>query len=471
MKVTDLRRKLVAALAAAGLLGPGAAYAANLNQNLVVNGDFETVDLNTTGSFNGPKILNWLGSPTAFAYSHDGSSSSAGVVPDFANGTDPPNAGHWYFTSNNAGGPTAPRIDAPGKFYQDIDVSTGASADAIAIGHAQFNAQAYMSTFQTDKDIGQVHLDFRNGAGTSLGTSLMSDSDAGTSNVWNLNTSTGNIPVGTATVRVSVYGTLVKPGDGADGYVDNVDLKLTSQVPSLAILVDRSTGNITLKNLTTGSVPISGYSITSAFESMAPTNWLSIADNYDSGNPGANQVDATHAWSKLTGAATHTDLSEADLQTGVGATLATGKTINLGNSTWIQNPNQDLVFQYISNGAVVNGLVGYIGGVNSLPYATGDFNLDGVVNAADWVILRTNQLGNLSSKSLAEAYRLGDLNGDKVDDHADFIAFKSIYDSANGAGAFVAMVAATSVPEPSTAFLVIAAGTFLLPSSRRRAAR
>src|SRR5882757_4630556 len=159
MKVTNLRRKLVAALAAAGMLSPAAACAANLNQNLVTNGDFETVDLNTTGSFNGPKILNWLGSPSGFAYSHDASSSSAGQVPDFANGTDPPNAGHWYFTSNNAGGPSAPRIDAPGKFYQDIDVSAGDSGDAIATGYGQFNLQAYMSTFGTDKDIGQVHLD------------------------------------------------------------------------------------------------------------------------------------------------------------------------------------------------------------------------------------------------------------------------------------------------------------------------
>jgi hypothetical protein len=60
------------------------------------------------------------------------------------------------------------------------------------------------------------------------------------------------------------------------------------------------------------------------------------------------------------------------------------------------------------------------------------------------------------------------LNGDKVSNQADFAAFKSLYNAANGAGSFLAMVAATSVPEPSSALLITAAGTFLLTSVRRR---
>ena len=73
MKVTDLRRKLLAALAAGGLLAPSAMYAANLNTNLVVNGDFETVDTVNPpfGATTPPRILNWVG--TGVAYSHDGS--------------------------------------------------------------------------------------------------------------------------------------------------------------------------------------------------------------------------------------------------------------------------------------------------------------------------------------------------------------------------------------------------------------
>ena len=90
MKVTDLRRKLMAALVAGGTLAPSALYAADLNTNLVINGDFETVDVATFElDYNGPLILNWLGTQ-GFAYSHDGSSSNGGVVPDYADGADPP---------------------------------------------------------------------------------------------------------------------------------------------------------------------------------------------------------------------------------------------------------------------------------------------------------------------------------------------------------------------------------------------
>ena len=174
---------------------------------------------------------------------------------------------------------------------------------------------------------------------------------------------------------------------------------------------------------------------------------------------------ALHAWSELTGASTHTDLSEADLATGLGAALANGRSVNLGNNSWIQTPHEDLVFQYISSGQIVDGIVAYIGN-NNLPFANGDFNADGSINVADWIILRNNQLVNLSSQSLAQAYRLGDMTGDKLNNHADFVAFKSVYDAANGSGSFVQMVA--SVPEPSSVVLVLAAGTMFFPLKRRR---
>src|SRR5262245_60188105 len=133
MKVTDLRRKLMAALAAGGLLAPSAVYAANLDTDLVINGGFENVDLATTSTYHSPKILDWLGQ-SAFAYSHDGSSSNTGVVPNYAEGAPPPSSGHWYFTPNVSN----PDISAANVFYQDIDVSGGATGTAIASGLAGF---------------------------------------------------------------------------------------------------------------------------------------------------------------------------------------------------------------------------------------------------------------------------------------------------------------------------------------------
>jgi hypothetical protein len=476
MKVTNLRKKLLAALAAAGMLSPSMARAANLNQELVVNGGFENVNLAVTGAYNAPLILDWTPSSvntSGFAYSHDGSTSCSGcVVPDYARfGTTglsvPPNSGHWYFTSNRPPFAGVDYIDAPGEFYQDINVSTGDSADLIAAGVVGFKLSAYMNSYHhnNDADFANAHVQFRSSSGAVLGTALVSDNDPGPNNVWNLNTISGSVPVGTASVRLSLYGTKdTGIGAGPDGYIDNVSFQLA--VPAMAIVVNRANGNITLKNLTGASVPISGYSITSAFEAMSTTSWLPIADNYDVGNPGPNQVDASHNWTKLTAAGAHTDLSEADLDSSLGTSIPNNRTINLGNADWIQNPNEDLVFQYISNGVVQTGIVAYIGNNNSA-FKTGDFNLDGAINAADWAILRTNQLANLSTMSYAQAYRLGDLTGDKSNDYADFVAFKSLYNAANGAGSFASLLA-SGLPEPTSTVLVLTAATIVLPSLRRR---
>lgn len=460
MKVTDLRRKLLAALAAGGLLAPGAIRAADLNVNLVTNGDFEAVDVNTIAmAYNSPLIVNWSGLQ-GFAYSHDGSSSSAGVVPDWADGDDPPGAGHWYFTSNGADNPEA---NAPGQFYQDINVSTGATGSAIAAGSAGFTMSAQMSSYLNDGDFGNIHAAFRNSSGTTIGTANLADSDPGPNNVWSLNTATGNIPVGTASVRLSVYGTAAN--GGPDGYIDNVDFRVSEMLAALRITVNRADGSLVLSNNTGSAVNLRSYSITSAFEALMPANWRSIADNYDAGNPGPNQVDAAHNWNELTDANAHGDLSEADLQAGTGASVANGRSINLGNAgTWIQTPTEDLVFQYISNGQIVNGIVSFVGNGNN-PFLVGDLNLSGTITAADWGILRSNQFADLSGFSLAEAYRRGDLTADKLNNQDDFIAFKTAFEDANGAGSFAAMLA--GVPEPSCALLVLGAGVFAVQVRRR----
>ena len=464
MKVTDPFKKLLAALAAGGIYVSGAAYAANLDTNLLINPGFENVDINTIGGIRSVKILDWTtGTKTAFAYSHDGSINGlGGVVPDYANGGPLAGGGHFYFTSNATPAPN-PDIGAAGQFSQDVDVSGGASGTLIATGTAAYKISGFFSSYLTNGDFGNLHVDFRNSSNVSLGTAVVSDNDVST---WSQNFRGGLIPVGTATVRVSVFGTALS--GGPDGYIDNVDFQVTNEViqPALGITVNRDTGGLTLFNQTGGEVNIKSYSVTSAFEALDPAGWLSIAENYDAGSPGPNQVDAAHNWSELTDPTANGDLSEANLQSSGGASLAHTRTVNLGSSAaWIRNPTEDLVFQYISGNQIVQGIVLYTGH-GGLPFATADLNTDGAINAADWTVFRTNQLTNLSTKSLAEAYRLGDLTGDKLNDHADFIQFKAAYDVANGAGAFAAMVAA--VPEPSSTLLVLTAGTLFLPALRRR---
>jgi PEP-CTERM motif len=234
MKITNWRRKLLAACAAGGLIVPTAANAANLGVNLVTNGNFENVNVNITGAYGGPLVLNWSG-PSLFAYSHDGSvtaTSPVGGVPDYADGADPPGAGHWYFTPNNTGVPDPTDVHDPNVYFQDIDVSTGATAAAIANGSATYALSAYMSSYLNDTDFGNVRAEFRSSADVAIGFALISDTaDAGPNNVWNLTSTNGLVPGGTTKVRLSLYGTRTAGGAGADGYTDNVDFTIRGVIP------------------------------------------------------------------------------------------------------------------------------------------------------------------------------------------------------------------------------------------------
>ncbi|MBA3483717.1 MAG: hypothetical protein H0T51_18060 [Pirellulales bacterium] len=458
MKVTDLRRKLAVTLTAVGLLAPGALYAANLNTNLVVNPGFEN-----SGPEFGPEptsntilIHDWIGTP-GFAYSHQ---PDVTTVPDYANGGPLAGGGLYYFYPGANGNDTIEEA-----LTQDIDVSAGPTGSLIASGGATFNLSAYFSTYLTQADRGIVQADFLNGA-TVLGTALVTPPTAPALSTWTPFVKSGLIPVGTQTVRISSYG--AADSGGSDGYTDNIDFRVTSAVvePALRVTIDRDNGSMILSNLTGAAVNISAYSITSAFEGLEPANWRSITDNYDAGSPGPNQVDAAHSWTELTDPNANGDLTEQE-PSAVGASLANGRSVNLSNGgAWIKNPVEDLVFSYTSGGQVLPGILTFVDN-GGAPFAVGDLNADGAFNAADWTILRTNQHTSLSGKSLAEAYRLGDLTGDEMNNHPDFVAFKNLYDAANGVGSFAAMVA--SVPEPSTFVLLAAAGLFARPLGRFRA--
>jgi PEP-CTERM motif-containing protein len=460
MKVTDLRRKLAAALVAGGMLipgaiVPGAASAADLNTNLVTNAGFENVDLDTLGGvYNTPAILDWSGS-TSFSYAHAG---GGGVGPDYANGGPLSGGGQYYFTANGSD----PDATAPGDIYQDIDVSAGASGSLIASGSASYQVSAFFSSYSEQGDYGGVHVEFLDSGSGSLGTGLIEDSDT---TAWTQSVFGGGIPIGTETVRVSVLGTALS--GGPDGYIDNVDLQVIDFyfLPTLDLSINRDDGSLLLSNNTGSAVNLSGYSITSNAGSLAPAAWISIADNYDAGSPGPDQVDPNNDWSELTDSSSQGDLSEADLDSALGTSFAPGSSINLSDAgAWMPSQFEDLLLEYVSDGQVVAGLVAFNGNGDQ-PYAAGDLNVDGAINVDDWVILRANQHSDLTSLALADAARLGDLTGDGANDHADFVGFKQAFDAANGAGSFAAMIAA--VPEPSTLLLLLSAGLFALPAGRR----
>jgi MYXO-CTERM domain-containing protein len=234
MKIRNWNRKLAAALVAGGLMAPAAAHAAPTGVNLVVNPGFENVDLTTTAYYNAPRILDWTApSPipgSGFAYSHDLSGAS---VPDFANGTLA-SGGHWYFTPGNfAIGTGAGHDSLANAISQNIDVSTGPTATAIATGAALFNLSAYFSTYGSQPDRGVVRVTFQGAADVELGFAEVATPPATVLQNWTQFSTSGSVPLGTLTLNVRSWG--IASSGSADGYTDNIDLRIVPE-PSAGAL-------------------------------------------------------------------------------------------------------------------------------------------------------------------------------------------------------------------------------------------
>lgn len=360
MKVTNWRKKLAATLMAGGLISPAIAQAANLDTNLLINPGFEAVDPASTGDYAAPQILNWTG--TGYAYSHN---PVATGIPDYADGVDPPSAGNWYFTANNQPLADTGDIREPDVFYQDIAVNAGATATQIASGEAAARFSGWMSSYLNDADFGTIHLQFKNSGGTTIGTALINDPDNGTGNVWNKTTGVGLIPIGTTTIRASLYGTSDTEGRGGDGYIDNVDVQVTNAANVLLYAqVNTTTGQVTIRNQTGQAVPIDYYEITSASGALNRTAWSSLQDQNVPGLPAGNG--SGNGWEEGGGGG-NTGLSESYL-TGSSpvkdsASIGLGAAFNVGGT-------HDLVFRY---------------GVQSNLVNSADFDIDGDVDGADFL--------------------------------------------------------------------------------------
>jgi hypothetical protein len=448
MKVTNWRRKLAASLVAGGFLAPSALHAQSLNTNLLLNPGFESVDIAITGDYGSPKVLNWMG--TGFAYSHNGSSSSVGVVPDYAAGDDPPGAGNWYFTANNQPDADTGDIREPGVFFQDINVAGGAAGAQIALGEASVRLSAYMSSYLNDNDFGNVHVEFRNAGGTSLGVAQISDTDPGPENVWSLASGAAVIPIGTATLRVSLFGTPIN--SGADGYIDNVDVRVANAANDFVFLhVNTATGQVAIKNQSGDSVEIDYYSITSASSALNKTGWSSLQDQNLAGFPAGNG--SGNGWEE--GGVTNAKVLSETYLTGDslvsnGASIGLGAAFNVGGA-------HDLVFRYSV--------------VPQIP-AAADFDNDGDADGADFLIWQRGRgITTGATKSQGDADADGDVDaGDLSIWKSDFGGDAPAGNLVTGFIHYAATGPITSIPEPAGIWL---AALLLAPLAkvRKRASR
>jgi hypothetical protein len=301
----------------------------------------------------------------------------------------------------------------------------------------------------------------------------LSDGDGAGANSPTVSRDSGTIHIGTFTADSSTQDLLVVSDlTGAafgDPGLSGLVLRALGGA-TVGATINRDTGQLSIQNNTSGPLDILGYSVTSAAGALNPTTWLSVANNYDRNSaptPGDGSIDGNDAWTILSAAGSNLDLSEAELQqpAGNGGAIGTGATLNLGN-VWIKNPAEDVIVTLTrANGSELAVPVSFTGN-GGTAFRSGDLNFDGAINAADWTVYIAGAQQNLSALSRAEAYQMGDLTGDLINNITDLDTFVDLYDAANGAGAFSAMLAA--VPEPSGALL---AGLGLAAIAGRRRVR
>ncbi len=104
-------------------------------------------------------------------------------------------------------------------------------------------------------------------------------------------------------------------------------------------------------------------------------------------------------------------------------------------------------------------------------FPLGDLNKDNLVDGLDWQMFLAGNQANMTGLTRVQGYVLGDLDGDGDNDIYDFAKFRDAYELYHPQqGAFAEMVAAYSVPEPSS-MLLLAAGAAGLGMWRKRGGR
>src|SRR5262245_30948997 len=215
------------------------------------------------------------------------------------------------------------------------------------------------------------------------------------------------------------------------------------------------TGEVRMIDRGLGPVPIVFYSIFSSSGALnsSPGVWTSITDTYDlSGN---HLVDANNDWTKISSTGSITELSEG-VFADPGGSLPPTRSISLGR-VWnpLKVPTPDLTFDIRGPD---EGQVGV-----TVEYTLdGDYSGNGVVDFTDYNLFWRTTLGS-SSFLLAD----GNMNG--TVDAADYVVWRNNLGLSvtgppfgSSAGSLAANVA--SIPEPATVALLffssgIAAGS------------
>lgn len=253
-------------------------------------------------------------------------------------------------------------------------------------------------------------------------------------------------------------------------YADNFSIDDISD-PAPTLTIDRDTGEMVLSNNTSSPIQFLGYSITSDGGALDPVAWKSVTENYDGDSgSGPTQIDTDDNWTILSASDSYTDFSEFQFGgpgPNDGATLGVGQSISLGVGAWHNTYNEVVAATYIKpDGGLRKADTVFVGN-SGMGFEQGDLDFDNDIDIDDYIAFLSGLHTDLSALSPTEAYKKGDMNGDLANNFDDTVIFRDVYDAANGAGAFAALVA--GVPEPASMTLLGLGFVALLLGRRRRA--
>jgi hypothetical protein len=202
-----------------------------------------------------------------------------------------------------------------------------------------------------------------------------------------------------------------------NGFVNYIG---SGSINNLVLYADPATGNVKIRNTSPFTVQIDGYTISSASGALNPTTWTSLDDsnvvpNWFEANPTENRLSEVMS---------------------AGTTTLTGNsvtTFDLGNAFDVGG-TQDLVFQFLlaENSQPSTGVVRYEPAPGVNPGVQGDYNNNGRVDAADYVVWRKTNVGGAGG----------------------YTTWRTNFGRTAGAGA---LVSGAAVPEPAAIALVACA--------------
>ena len=261
----------------------------------------------------------------------------------------------------------------------------------------------------------------------------------------NSTTNLGNIFTGTVPpLTVTPGGDLTFDYHVAGGTTQTGIVDYTGPHNNLVLVVNPD-GHTYIQNQSSVALNIDGYTITSASGAVNLAGWTSLADGnaaWRESNPSNNQLSELNLTSNLSLAAQS-------------AAVSLGTAFDVGGA-------KDLIFLYHRAGlGTLTGTVEYEDGVITFSSIPGDYDKNGIVQAADYTKWR--QLFGTVGPSDADG------NGDNIVNAADYVIWRNNL----GPGVGSALGQATAVPEPGACVVCFAAfiAILALSSFRRKSER